>query len=79
MIIAWTSLFHAIFEKRKIKYYYKKQDSQRYIKIDGEKKSWDITKCCEEYFSDKNSPMKKNLEFFISLSEIKSNTISYLL
>lgn len=26
MCIAWTSLFHAIFEKRKIKYFYHKND-----------------------------------------------------
>ena len=25
MIIAWTSLFHAIFERQKIKYFYKKK------------------------------------------------------
>jgi hypothetical protein len=67
MIIAWTSLFHAIFEKRKINYYYKIQDSRKYVKIDGERKSWEISKCCEEFFIDKNSPIKKNLEFFIAI------------
>lgn len=67
MIIAWTALFHAIFEKKKVKYYYKIQDSRRYIYIEEEKKSWDIKKCCEEFFSDKNSPIKRNLEFFIGI------------
>ncbi len=67
MIIAWTALFHAIFEKRKIKYYYRKPDSHRFLYIDGEKKAWDIRKCSDEYFTDTNSPVKKNLEFFIAL------------
>lgn len=67
MIIAWSALFHAIFEKRKIKYFYRKPDSKRFFYIDGERKAWDISKCCDEYFVDKNSPIKKNLEFFIAL------------
>jgi len=67
MIIAWTALFHAIFEKQKIKYFYRKPDSLRYLYIDGEKKAWDLSKCCSEFFQDPNSPINKNLEFFIGL------------
>lgn len=67
MIIAWTALFHAIFEKRKIKYFYRKSDSLRFLYIDGEKKAWDLSKCCSEFFQDQNSPINKNLEFFIGL------------
>jgi hypothetical protein len=67
MSIAWTSLFHAIFEKRKIKYFYRKPNIQRFLYVDGERKSWDLIKCCDEFFTDKNSPIKKNLEFFVAL------------
>jgi len=38
MNIAWTSLFHAIFERQKIKYFYRKSNSNRYIYIDKQKK-----------------------------------------
>jgi hypothetical protein len=67
MTVAWTSFFHAIFERKKIKYFYRKPDSQYFIYIDGEKKAWDLSKCCDEYFVDKNSPIKKNLDFFVAL------------
>ena len=67
MTIAWTSIFHAIFEKQKIKYFYRKPDSQRFLYVDGEKKAWDLSKCSNEFFEDKNSPIKKNLDFFIAL------------
>ncbi len=66
MQIAWTSLFHAIFEKQNIKYFYKK-NSVRYERISGDKKSWDITKCIKEYYKKSNIPERKNLEFFIEI------------
>ena len=67
MNIAWTSLFHAIFEKQGIKYFYRKKDSNRYIYIDGERKAWDLSKCIKEYFKDRNPPARENLNFFIGL------------
>ena len=67
MSIAWTSLFHAIFERRGIKYFYRKSNSNRYIYINGQKKSWDLSICIKEYFKDKNPPVRENLQFFIGL------------
>jgi len=67
MTIAWTSLFHAIFQRQRINFFYRKPNSHRFQYIDGERRSWDISKCCDEYFVDKNSPIKKNIEFFINL------------
>ena len=67
MSIAWTSLFHAIFERQGIKYFYRKSSSNRYIYIDGQKKSWDLSRCINEYFKDHNSPVRENLRFFIGL------------
>ena len=68
MCIAWTSLFHAIFEKKKIKYYYK-EDNGRYKKVDGEKKAWELKECIKQYFDEnkESKPLKKNIEFFIPL------------
>lgn len=65
MIIAWTRLFHAYF-KNTIgeKYYYKKDG--RYERKDGEKKTWDLTKCIKMH-NKLEEPVQKNLEFFIQL------------
>jgi len=67
MNIAWTSLFHAIYFKRKIKPYFKKPNSTHYIKIDGEYKCWELNECLKQYYKDQNPPIRKNLEFFIGL------------
>jgi hypothetical protein len=66
MSIAWTSLLHAIFEKRGISYFYKK-NKVRYQMIDGERRSWDLAESTKKYFTEPNSPERKNLEFFIKL------------
>lgn len=68
MNIAWTSLFHSIFEREGIKYYYKEdRDRRKYVRVDGEPKSWDLSKCIKEYFKDHDDPMYKNIQFFIGL------------
>lgn len=68
MIIAWTSLFHAIFERQKVKYYYKdEKDKRKYIVIDGEKRAWDLSKCCTEYYKGITSPIKANLDVLIGI------------
>ena len=64
MVVARTSLLHAIFEKNWKTYFYK--EKKRFIKIDWEKKSWELKKCIQEYFWDAN-PIKSNIEFFIGL------------
>lgn len=67
MVIAWTSLFHAVFFKRKIKPFHRKP-SRRYSKIDGDYKYWELSECLSQYFlSDTGNPVRKNLEFFIGL------------
>lgn len=82
MIIAWTSLFHAYFEKKNIKYFYtkkpekednlfpdkKKTERIKYEMVDGEKKAWQLDKCLQEHFeSDVENPVRKNLELFVRL------------
>ena len=49
MCIAWTSLFHAVFEKNKVKYYYKEPNG-RYKRVKGEKRTWDLQKSTKEFF-----------------------------
>lgn len=65
MCIAWTSLLHAVFVKNNIKPIYK--DGRRYKKVNGELQYWELKTCVSKYFSDRNSPIRKNIEFFIPL------------
>jgi hypothetical protein len=61
IIIAWTSLLHAIFEKQGIDYFYKSE------KTKGEKLAWDLSKCITEYWRGNNNPIRDNLRFLIGL------------
>jgi hypothetical protein len=67
MIVAWTAVFHAIFFKRKIKPYYRKRASRRFVKVGGDFKTWELDECLRQFFQDQNPPVRKNLEFFIEL------------
>ena len=70
MTIAYTSLFHAIFEKYRIKYYHREKGSNKYIVIDDEHKAWELSDCLKEYFKNcgkEELPIRKNVEFFIPL------------
>lgn len=72
MTIAWTSLFHAIFYRKGVKYYYKESPNSRYyIKIDGQPKAWELGKCAKEYFKTKDYntylSVHKNIDFFIPI------------
>jgi len=67
MVIAWTSLFHAIFFKRKLRPFYRKE-SGRFVKVEGDYKYWELDECLNQYFkTDTGNPVLKNLEFFIPL------------
>lgn len=64
--IAFTSLFHAIFEKNGIDYFYK-DGAGNTIFLDGEEKAWELKECTEKYWHGVSSPIKSNLHFLIGL------------
>ena len=66
MIIAWTALFHAIFQKNGVKYNYV-DDTGNDEYRDGDLHAWELSKCLREYFKSDNAASRKNLEFFIGL------------
>lgn len=71
MVIAWTSLFHAIFFKRRLKPFHRKKNSIRFEKRDGDYVYWELKECVNQYFqSDTSNPVRKNLEFFIPIRNI---------
>ncbi|MEQ8190594.1 MAG: DUF3644 domain-containing protein [Candidatus Eremiobacterota bacterium] len=67
MIIAWTALFHAIFEKRRIPYIYINPDGTPRLTEDGDEKAWELSKCIKKYYGSSDNPIHKNIEFMISL------------
>ena len=68
MVVAWTSLFHAIFAKRKVKPYYRqKRHPRRFEKVDEDFKYWELSECLQQYYADQNPPVRKNLEFILKL------------
>jgi hypothetical protein len=69
MIIAFTGLFHAIFE----------EEGVPYVSLDGEGKPrrtpsgqawlWGLGECINHYFGGKQSPIRENLRLFIQLRD----------
>jgi hypothetical protein len=67
MIVAWTRLLHAYFNKNiGDKYFYKIKGSNRYDVVDGERKAWELKKCISKYGKFNDSEIA-NLELFIKL------------
>lgn len=68
MTISFTALFHAIFFKRKIKPFYRKDNSNRFRRREGDYEYWELKTCLKEYYkTDTSNPVRKNIEFFIPL------------
>lgn len=68
MHIAWTALMHAIFFRWGIKPFYRETDRpERFAKIDGDYKGWELGTCLDEYFGEEASPVRENLKLFIGL------------
>src|SRR5260370_33146636 len=67
MVVAWTGLFHAIFVKRKVRPFYRKRNSRKYERVDGDYKTWELMECIRQFYKDQNPAQRKNLEFFVGL------------
>lgn len=65
MHIAWLYLLHARYRREGTDYHYR-DESGAYILLDGEPKAWELATCLRRGF-DEASPVRKNLELFISL------------
>lgn len=65
MVIAWTSLFHAIFEKQKKCYFYLEPDGVTPKIIDGDQKAWELSTCMTEFWGPADHATRRNLDFFI--------------
>jgi len=66
LIIAYTALFHAIFERRGTEYWYKNADGTPEI-VDGDTRAWELSQCIKVYYGGKQSSVAENLKFFIDI------------
>ncbi|MEV4512556.1 DUF3644 domain-containing protein [Dactylosporangium sp. NPDC049525] len=67
MHVAWLYLLHATFDKAKTPYHYKDPKTGRYVRVDGEKKSWELQKCIEVRWPSIKEPVRQNLELTVQL------------
>lgn len=66
MIIAHTALFHAIFERDNLDYWYKNTDGTPKL-IDGDRYVWDVSECLKIHYGGQALPEVENLKFFIKI------------
>jgi hypothetical protein len=64
--IAFTALFHSIFEKKGNDYFHHDQHGNP-VMIDGDKKAWELSECVDKYWDGIESPEKANIKFLIGL------------
>jgi hypothetical protein len=65
MVIAWTALFHALFEQRGEDYFYTGDDGTPKL-VDGDKKAWELGTCMATFWpAGAEVAVRSNLEFFI--------------
>jgi Protein of unknown function (DUF3644) len=69
MIIAYTSLFHAIFEEEERDYVQYSQDGTPKLSSSGHPWMWSLGQCVKEYWGGTASPVRDNLRLFIELRD----------
>lgn len=67
MHLAWLYLLHAEFERDQIDYHYRDGKTRHYVRIDGDKKSWDLERCVKKRWPNAADSMRLNLDVTIKL------------
>ena len=70
IIIAWTSLLHAIFYRDRVKPWYIQSGSgkgTRYKRRDSDYWHWELGECLRQYYQRESSPVRANLRFLTGL------------
>lgn len=67
ILIAWTSLLHAIFQRDGVDYFTKDDNGDNVILPDNDCRAWELSRCVKEYFKGLNNATTKNIEFLIGL------------
>jgi hypothetical protein len=66
MVIAYTSILHAVFERNGVEYWYKNEAGTPKT-VDGDKYAWDINACIRYYYEGKSYPEEENIKFFVNI------------
>jgi hypothetical protein len=66
MVIAHTSLFHAIFERDEVEYWYKNDDGSPEI-VDGDYMYWELIECVRNFYEGETTAETENIRFFVQL------------
>ena len=78
IVIAYTALFHAVFEKKGVDYHYKDRDGNPKL-IDGEPKAWELSTCCKKYWLGNETSEKLNIDFLIGLrNKIEHRSLPFI-
>ena len=67
MMISFTALFHAYFEKIGIDYWYVNKETGLPEMINGDKRYWELSTCVNEFYMDTQTPEKENLKLCIEI------------
>lgn len=68
MHIAWTYALQAEFLRDGVDYFYRQdKNPKRYVKIDGERKTWELDRCVKQRWPDASDPVRINLELTVRL------------
>ncbi|HVB22593.1 MAG TPA: DUF3644 domain-containing protein [Ktedonobacteraceae bacterium] len=66
MHIAYTALFHAIFEHKGVDYLYKDANGNPII-LDGDTRAWELSECADFYYKGETLPERENLRLLTKL------------
>lgn len=67
MHLAWQLLLHACFRRQGVDYRYRKPGSRRFLRVNGEPKTWELARCVAHHWRDANNPVRRNLELTVAL------------
>ena len=67
MIIAWTALLHAIFQRNGTKYYHLDSKTGQPTMVDGDEKAWELSECVRFFYKGQMNAIARNLEFMVKL------------
>ena len=66
MHLAWLYLLHSEFQRDQVDFRYW-EDARHLQRVDGEPKTWELTRCARHRWPNPKDPVRLNLEFFIGL------------
>lgn len=67
MHLAWLYLLQAELRRQGVDYRYRVPGSRRYVRVDGQPKTWELETCIGQRWPDTDDPVRRNLELTVRL------------